>query len=128
MRLLLDTHAFVWLDIAKNKLSEVAQEAITNPENEVYFSLTSVWEMQIKFHLGKLHLNTSLKETLVRQQESNGIQLLPIQLNHILALNNLPQHHRDPFDRLLIAQAHSEDLTLVTNDTKIRLYDVHTMW
>jgi PIN domain nuclease of toxin-antitoxin system len=128
MRLLLDTHAFIWLDIARNRLSATAQQAIQDPQNEVYLSLASVWEIQIKTQLGKMSLNLSLPDTLTIQQQSNGIQLLPIQLSHILELGSLPQHHHDPFDRLLIAQAQVEGLTLVTNDSKIRLYDVPILW
>jgi PIN domain nuclease of toxin-antitoxin system len=128
MRLLLDTHAFIWLDANRNRLSEAAENAITNSDNEVFLSYASIWEIQIKIQLDKLKLAISLEETITAQQESNGIQLLSIQLNHILALNNLPHHHRDPFDRLLIAQAQVENLTLVTHDTKIGLYDVATLW
>lgn len=128
MRLLLDTHTFIWLDIAKDRLSPPAQAALRDPQNMLYLSLVSVWEMQIKIQLGKMHLQASLATTLISQQQTNGIQLLPIDLSHILALSNLPQHHHDPFDRLLIAQAQAEDLTLVTNDLKIRSYDVVHLW
>lgn len=125
MKLLMDTHAFVWLDIAKNRLSKTAQQAIQNP---IYLSLVSVWEMQLKMQLGKLSLDSTLQATLTSQQQVNGIQLLPIQLSHILALNNLAYHHHDPFDRLLIAQAQVEGFTIVTNDPKVQLYDVAVMW
>lgn len=127
MRLLLDTHVMVWLDISKNRLPEEVQRTIQNPQNSVYLSLVSVWEMQIKVQLGKLHLNTSLTATLASQQ-ANGIQLLPIQLNHILALSNLPQYHHDPFDRLLIAQTQAEGLTLVSNDAKMKHYGIPLLW
>jgi PIN domain nuclease of toxin-antitoxin system len=128
MRLLLDTHVLIWLDIAGGRLSASAQRAIQDPQNTLYLSLVSVWEMQIKIQLGKLHLNSSLSTTLESQQQINGIQLLPIQLTHILALNNLPYHHNDPFDRLLITQAQTENLILVTNDPKIHSYDVAYLW
>ncbi len=128
MRLLLDTHAFVWLDIARKRLSPAAQEAIQNPDNTIYLSLVSIWELQIKIQLGKLHLNASLVTTLASQQETNNLQILPINLIHILALGNLPAHHHDPFDRLLIAQAQIENLTLVTDDSKISLYEVSYLW
>jgi PIN domain nuclease of toxin-antitoxin system len=84
--------------------------------------------MQIKIQLGKLALSSPLADSLVSHEETNGIQILPLQLNHILALNRLPPHHNDPFDRLLVAQAQIEDLTLVTNDPKIQLYDVTCRW
>lgn len=128
MRLLLDTHAFIWLDIARNRLSESVQQAILDVKNELYLSLTSVWEMQVKIQLGKLSLNAPLSDTVASQQQANRIRLLPIELRHILALNNLPQHHSDPFDRLLISQAQVEKLTLVTRDSKIGQYDVPILW
>jgi PIN domain nuclease of toxin-antitoxin system len=128
MRLLLDTHAFIWLDIAKSNLSPAVQQAIQNPQNVIFLSLTSVWEMQIKIQLGKLHLNASLPATIASQQQANAIQLLPIQLDHILELDNLPYHHHDPFDRLLIAQAQAENLILVTNDSKIQSYAISKLW
>lgn len=128
MRLLLDTHVLIWMDIAKTQLSITAQNAIQNPQNTIYVSMASVWEMQIKIQLGKLHLNASLEVTLAAQQQTNGIQLLPIQLSHILALNNLPHHHHDLFDRLLIAQTQVEGLTFVTNDAKIRPYSAALLW
>jgi PIN domain nuclease of toxin-antitoxin system len=128
MRLLLDTHVLIWLDIAKNRLSVAAQQAIQDRENSIYLSLVSVWEMQIKIQLGKLHLNASLSATLAAHQQTNGIQLLSMQLSYILALSQLPQHHHDPFDRLLIAQAQVEGLTLVSNDAKIQQYSVPLLW
>lgn len=128
MRLFLDTHAFVWLDVARKRLSTTAQQAIQNPDNTIYLSLVSIWEMQIKIQLGKLHLNASLVTTLASQQETNNLQILAIDISHVIALGNLPAHHHDPFDRLLIAQAQVENLTLVTDDAKIPLYEVPYLW
>lgn len=128
MNLLLDTHAFIWLDIAPNRLSNAAKHAIQNSQNSIYLSLTSVWEMQIKIQLGKLKLNSPLSSTVAAQQNINSVQMLPIRLDHILALDNLPFHHRDPFDRLLVAQAQIEGLTLITNDQKINAYAVTCLW
>jgi PIN domain nuclease of toxin-antitoxin system len=128
MKLLLDTHAFIWLDIAQNQLSSSARQALQDPENILYLSLASVWEMQLKTQLGKLQLNASLGDTLASQQQANAVQSLPIDLSHILALSNLPYHHQDPFDRLLIAQAQVETLTIVTNDPKIQLYNISYLW
>ena len=84
--------------------------------NTLVLSVASAWEMQIKSQLGKLTLNTSLDELIRRQQEINGMELLPVGINHVLALQDLPPHHRDPFDRILVAQANVERATLVTND------------
>ncbi|MBZ0279266.1 MAG: type II toxin-antitoxin system VapC family toxin [Anaerolineae bacterium] len=128
MRLLLDTHAFIWLDIATSRLSTTIQQAIKDPQNDIYLSLASVWEMQIKIQLGKLQLDSTLPITLTSQQQTNGIQLLPIRLDHILGLGHLPYHHHDPFDRLLIAQTQVENLTLVTNDPKIHQYQINILW
>ncbi|MBL8161546.1 MAG: type II toxin-antitoxin system VapC family toxin [Anaerolineae bacterium] len=105
MRFLLDTHVFIWLDIAQNRLSPTISRVIQDESNELYLSLVSIWEMQVKLQIGKLQLNASLIDTLRIQQDVNRIQQLPISVEHILALGNLPQRHRDPFDRLLIAQA-----------------------
>jgi PIN domain nuclease of toxin-antitoxin system len=97
-------------------------------KNELYLSLASLWEIQIKTQLGKLSLNQSLTDTLAIQQQTNGIRLVNIELNHILEVGRLPVHHKDPFDRLLIAQAKILNLNLLTNDDKIRLYDMPRIW
>lgn len=128
MRLLLDTHVFIWMDTDSTKLSVPATQAIQDTQNVLYLSLTSIWEIQIKSQLGKLSLNASIEATIASQQQTNNIQILPIELHHILALENFPLHHNDPFDRLLIAQVQAESLTLVTNDSKIGLYDVNQLW
>jgi len=91
-------------------------------------SLASVWEMQIKRQLGKLSLNLPLPELIASQQQTNGLQLLPIELNHIFMLENLPQFHRDPFDRLLIAQAVTEQIPVLSIDTVFDHYPVQRLW
>jgi len=128
MRVLLDTHVFIWLDIAKDRLSEQAKHVILNTENTLYVSLVSLWEIQIKMQLGKLHLNAPLQDTWQSQQKTNGLHLMPIELAHILALSTLPSHHGDPFDRLLIAQTKTDELTILTNDDKIQQYEVSHLW
>ncbi|MDX2076155.1 MAG: type II toxin-antitoxin system VapC family toxin [bacterium] len=128
MNFLIDTHVFIWLDIDKKRLSKRVIDVIEDVNNTLYLSLVSVWEMQIKIQLGKLQLNNILTETLGFQQQVNRIELLPIELSHILALNQLPYHHNDPFDRLLIAQAQIENLTLITDDSKILLYGITCFW
>jgi PIN domain nuclease of toxin-antitoxin system len=126
--ILLDTHVFIWLDIAPEKLSATAKRLIIDPNQVLYLSLVSVWEMQIKMQLNKLSLHNGLRETIQAQQAINQVQLLPIRVDHVLALDMLPFHHRDPFDRLLIAQTHIEGYTLLTNDGDIEKYDVKTVW
>ncbi|MEL6260220.1 MAG: type II toxin-antitoxin system VapC family toxin [Cyanobacteria bacterium J06626_6] len=128
MKLLLDTHAFIWWDSAPNKIPAATLQQLENLENEVYVSIASLWEIQIKTQLGKLTLEADLG-TLVRQQQSeNSISLLPISLPHILDLNQLPHHHRDPFDRILISQSRAELATVVTCDKTFDRYDCKIAW
>ncbi len=128
MRLLLDVHAFVWWDASKDKLSATALAACVSSDNTLHFSLASVWEMQIKHQLGKLTLRRPLAELLREHERMNGLRLEPVALGDILALSTLPPHHRDPFDRILIAQAKRGGFRLVTRDPQIALYDLETLW
>lgn len=128
MRLLLDTHTFVWLDASPEDLSAEAQHILHDPNNDLLLSIVSIWEIQIKAQLGRLDLRGDLAVIIQEQQERNGIELLPITLPHVLALSELPFHHRDPFDRLLISQARVEDVILVTKDENIAKYHVDVLW
>lgn len=128
MKLFLDTHTFLWLMEAPEKISRRAREGCEDPENELLLSVASVWEIQIKVQLGKLDLETSLSEMLQDQQESIGLAVVPIELEHVLALDELPLHHKDPFDRLLVSQCRSTDTPLVTADKAVGLYDVRILW
>jgi PIN domain nuclease of toxin-antitoxin system len=128
MKILLDTHAFLWWDSNPEKLGKTAAELLSQPENTVYVSVVSAWEIQIKKQLGKLSLAVPLAELMESQQQVNEINLLPVQLNHVLALDELPVHHKDPFDRLLIAQAKTEVLDIITADPVFQHYDVRTIW
>ena len=128
LKLLLDTHTFLWWDASPEKLSQVAHDVLADPKNALTLSVVSVWEMQIKSQLGKLTLRTQLDTVVREQRKRNGVTLLPLRLNHIYALKNLPQHHKDPFDRLLIAQAETENMTLVSKDAALRAYGVKTIW
>ena len=124
MRLLLDTHIFIWWADQPEKLSHAALSALEDEANELLLSVASVWEMQIKIQLGKLKLSVPLKEIVKTQQETNDLTISPLALTHVLALDALPLHHKDPFDRLLIAQSIAEDLTLVTADSQFSAYSV----
>ncbi|HEY6804879.1 MAG TPA: type II toxin-antitoxin system VapC family toxin [Pyrinomonadaceae bacterium] len=124
MRLLLDTHIFLWWADHPEKLSQRMLSALEDETNELLLSVASVWEMQIKIQLGKLKLSLPLETLIKNQQETNALSLLPVTLDYVLALGPLPFHHKDPFDRLLIAQAHEDDLTLVSTDTQFSLYSV----
>ena len=128
MKYLLDTHVFKWLDNESNKISPKAHALMADKNNQLVLSLVSVWEIQIKVQLGKMHLRTQLSAVVEDQQRVNQIELLPVKLEHILYLENLPHHHRDPFDRILIAQAISEGLTLIIHDVLIAQYAVKTEW
>jgi PIN domain nuclease of toxin-antitoxin system len=128
MKLLLDTNVFIWLNDAPHRVRDRVMTVIANPDNDLFFSLTSIWEMQIKIQLGKLELSDALPDILKPQQVGNNLQVLTIDLNHIWSLENLPNHHRDPFDRLLIAQAQTEGMTLVSADGIFEMYDVDLLW
>ena len=128
MRLLLDTHTFVWLDASPDQLSAEAHDILQDPGNDLLLSIVSVWEIQIKAQLGRLELRGDLARIIQDQQESNGIELLPITIPHILALSELPLHHGDPFDRLLISQARVEDIVLVSRDRIFSRYAVDVLW
>ena len=122
MKLLLDTHIFIWWVDQPENLSLAALSALEDEANELLLSVASVWEMQIKIQLGKLKLSLPLKELVKNQQETNDLMVSPVALTHVLALNSLPFHHKDPFDRLLIAQSIEEKLTIVTADSQFSAY------
>ena len=122
MKLLLDTHIFIWWADHPEKLSPAALSALEDEANELLLSVASVWEMQIKIRLGRLKLSLPLKELIGSQQETNDLKILPVALTHVLALDALPFHHKDPFDRLLIAQSIEEDATLVSADSQFSAY------
>jgi PIN domain nuclease of toxin-antitoxin system len=128
VRLLLDTHTFMWWDSDPAKLSATALALCNDPTNELLLSVTSLWEMQIKYQLGKLSLRIPLVEMVSQQQATNGVIILPILPAHVFALERLPTPHKDPFDRLLVAQANSESATLVSADAIFAAYPVHTAW
>jgi PIN domain nuclease of toxin-antitoxin system len=122
MRLLLDTHTLLWLDGQPERLSSAATDAIANPDNTLLLSVVSAWEIQIKRQLGRLNLRLPLEDIVAVQQADNNVMVLPVELVHVYALEGLPPHHNDPFDRLLIAQARAEDAVLVTADRAIGAY------
>jgi PIN domain nuclease of toxin-antitoxin system len=128
MRLLLDTHAFLWWVIDAPALTRPAREAIADPEADCWLSLASCWEMAIKLSLGKLRLPTPLDRFVPEQMAANGFQQLDIDFRHAVRVASLPFHHRDPFDRLLVAQAMAEDFALVSADTAFDAYGVTRVW
>jgi PIN domain nuclease of toxin-antitoxin system len=121
---LLDTHVFLWAASAPERLSAIARNAIEDPKNEVFISAAVVWEIVIKHALGKLRLPSSpviLIPTLIAQF---GFRALPISHEHALTLCALPKHHNDPFDRIMIAQARCEGMTLISTDRNVGRYAV----
>ena len=128
MKLLLDTHAFLWLNAGDASLTKRARRAIDDVRNERYLSIASVWEMAIKISLGKLSLELELGELVQGGAVENGIALLDVQAPHALGVVALPFHHRDPFDRLLVAQARHAECVLVSADVAFDAYGVQRIW
>jgi len=128
VKLLLDTHVFLWLDEATPGFPASVRESCESADNEVYLSIASVWEMQIKIMLGKLKTRTPLQRMVTEYLPDKTFSVLPIRLEHVWGLDALPRLHGDPFDRMLISQACCEGLTLVTADEIIRRYSVEVLW
>lgn len=128
MRLLRDTHALLWFIGNDSRLSAVAGENIENPAHEIFVSAASLWEIALKLTLEKLKLPIPFGEVFPRQLEVNGFELLSISCPQLNQLVSLPLHHRDPFDRLLIAQSLADGMTIVTRDTAFSQYPAKTMW
>jgi len=128
MKVLLDTHAFLWWITDDPRLSLRAREIIANGANVLFLSAASGWEIAIKAKLGRLRLPDEPERFILKQLESNAIEVLPVQMSHALHVYALPDHHRDPFDRLLIAQAQLEKLPILTADPQISRYEVETIW
>jgi PIN domain nuclease of toxin-antitoxin system len=128
MKVLLDTHTFIWWDSAPDKLSAQTLALCQDPTNKLIVSVVSLWEMQIKSQLGKLALKLPLPEIIESQQQTNNIAVLDVTLAHVLALEGLPTPHKDPFDRLLVAQAKTEEAVLVSSDKIFEQYPVKLFW
>ncbi len=128
MRLLLDTHAFLWWIADDERLSPRAAALIADGSNEVLVSAASAWELVVKSALGRVEVPTPVDRFLTAQMQTNAFVPLPIHMRHALGLAALPDIHRDPFDRILIAQAVAEDLTLVSRDRVLRSYPVTVEW
>ena len=128
MKLLLDTHVFIWLASEPERLSEAAARLLLDSDNELCLSVASLWEMQIKLQLGKLSLELPLRQIWEEQQRLNQVQLVGISGSHVWQLEALAQIHKDPFDRIIIAQARQDELTLVSADGIVKRYDVDVVW
>lgn len=128
MRVLLDTHALVWALAEPDRLSPRARAALVDPATVVFVSLTSAWELAILQGLERVRLQVSLASLFTEGLAALGIRLLPIRLHHVTGVACLPQHHRDPFDRLLVATALAERLTVVSADRAFTRYGVPVLW
>ncbi len=127
MRYLLDTHTLLWFLQDDPQLPEKVGNEITNIENSCYVSIASLWEIAIKINLGKLAIKFSF-EKFASFLSDNDIEVLPIAFDHLIQLSGLEQHHRDPFDRIIIAQGMVENLIILTKDQYFPDYPVKTMW
>lgn len=128
MKLLLDTHTLLWLDSCPEKLSRTAMAACEDPANQLYLSVVSAWEIQLKHQLGRLQLDVPLDQMIQGQQSADDLRILPVELHHVYTLDELPLHHNDPFDRLFMAQAKAEQAWLVSVDSQFEPYPVTVIW
>ena len=128
MRVLVDTHVFLWWVEGDRALPAKARAALADQDNECVFSMVSAWELAIKAGLGKLKLAIPVQRYVIEHVAANGFRILDIRMAHIGRVESLPPHHGDPFDRLLIAQALEEKLPVVTADQVFRGYGVKRIW
>jgi len=128
VKCLLDTHTLLWIAANDSKLSKKAKNLYLNSGNIVLFSLASLWEIAIKISLKKLSIEVPLSEFVEIHIKANDIHILNIELQHILPLENLPYHHRDPFDRLIVSQCLYENIPVLSSDKIFDLYPIKRMW
>ena len=128
MRALLDTHAFLWWISNDARLSARCRAIIANGGNEILFSAVSAWEIAVKAGIGRLAVPGDLETYILDQVSQNRFEILPISLSHALRVSRLPNHHKDPFDRMLVAQAQVEKVTILTGDAQIARYPIRVAW
>lgn len=128
MRILLDTHAFLWLVMDDSKLSDRARSIFLDADSELLISAVTGFEIAIKYALGKLELAEPPRDFMENRIRNNALTQLPISLSHTYRLSHLPLHHRDPFDRLLISQALEEDIPVLSADSAFGFYDAEVIW
>jgi len=128
MKFLLDTHTLLWWIADSPELSAKVRELMRNPDNELYLSAASGWEIAIKVQLGKLHLPDRPDRFIPDQLARNAIETLPVQMSHALHVGRLPSIHRDPFDRFIVAQSMLEKMPVVTRDPNIGKYKIAVVW
>jgi PIN domain nuclease of toxin-antitoxin system len=128
MKLLLDGHTFLWFVWDDAQLTNNAKELITNPANQKFVSAAICWEIAIKTSMGKLDLGEPYRPFMRREIARNNFDILPISVDHAAAVSVLPFHHRDPFDRMLVAQAMVEQVPIVSRDTAFDAYPITRLW
>jgi len=128
MKLLLDTHVFLWWLSDPDRLSSTARERMVDSRNRLYFSAASSWEIAIKQGLGKIRFAGSITAILPRAMQEQAVTPLPVEHVHAFHVTKLPLHHRDPFDRMLVAQAQLETLAILSADPQLGAYDVEIVW
>ena len=121
MKYLIDTHIFLWFSAGSSELSQKAKQIIADKNNEIFISIASLWEISIKTSLGKLEIQKEY-ENIIDDVTGNAMEILPINFSHTVAQNKLPFHHRDPFDRIILAQAIVENMNLISKDEIFDLY------
>lgn len=127
MNILLDTNAFIWFLEGSERLSKKAKEAIEADENVCHVSIASFWEMAVKISIGKLDMAISFEDLNLLAWD-NGIEILPIQFEHTKIVSQLPFHHKDPFDRIIIAQSMVENMPVLTSDSCFKYYTNNIIW
>ncbi len=128
MRILLDTHTFLWWAADNSALSDEARKVIRNSRNDCFVSIVSCWEMAIKASIGKLRLTMPVERFVTEQSAENGFLQLSIEFRHVCKVESLPFHHRDPFDRLIVAQSSLEKMPVVSADKTLDLYGIKRIW
>jgi PIN domain nuclease of toxin-antitoxin system len=128
MRYLLDTHTFIWLATQPERISQRTREILDADEAQLLVSMATIWEMAIKVGLGKLTLDFPIEEFVERACSDFEVEIFQVEPRHVFRVASLPHHHRDPFDRLLIAQAEIEDMTLVGCDPHFAAYGIKCLW
>jgi len=128
VKYLLDTHAFLWFVMDDKRISRKAKSIIKDSKNKIYFSAASAWEMAIKVKLERLKIKGDLEPFIIEQLSTNNFIPLSITISHSLYIERMPQIHKDPFDRIIIAQSILEDIPLISTDKKIRKYPTTVVW
>ena len=128
MNVLIDTHALLWADLSTDRIPESIGKLLLDRDTKTFFSMASAWEIAIKYNLGKLSLKNNLEGFLDRYANSKRVTILNISIAHVQNTANLPLHHRDPFDRLIISQSIVERMPIISADTKFDEYPIERLW